>query len=94
MSLLRPSSLDVHGDGFGKFLPERSVLGVGELEREGVRPGLELHRALLLRLTEVQVGGVEGNLDSLLDVSPLLVHDDVVAGPSCRPSLRAPAHVR
>ena len=58
------------------------MLGVGELEREGVRPGLEFHRALLLRLTEVQVGGVEGNLDSLLDVSPLLVHDDVVvAGP-------------
>ena len=58
------------------------MLGVGELEREGVRPGLELDRGLLLRLTVVQVGGVEGNLGSLVDVPPRLVHDDVVvAGP-------------
>ena len=42
------------------------MVGVRELERQGVRPGLELHRRLLLRLTVVQVRGVERDRLALL----------------------------
>ena len=52
------------------------MVGVGELERQGVRSGLELHRRLLLRLTVVQVRGVEGDRLTLLDVAT--VHHDVM----------------
>merc|ERR1719163_233070 len=71
-------SLDVDGDGFREFLPEALVLGVGELQRERVRPRGELDRPLLLGLPVVQMRGVERDRLALLDVPLRIVHDHVV----------------